>query len=136
MKPRPGVFASADEAVQLARRARAAGGVVVFTSGTFDLLHPTHVRHLEEAKRQGTLLIIGVTADRSVRVSKGPDRPVNAATERAEILLALGSVDAVVVLDAETPEQLIRMLEPDVRVASLDDEGDGELIERVRALRT
>jgi rfaE bifunctional protein nucleotidyltransferase chain/domain len=126
------MFASPNEAVQLARRTQAAGGVVVFTSGTFDLLHPGHVRHLEDAKRQGTLLMVGLNSDRSVRGSQGHP-PVNGARERAEILLALGSVDAVVVLDEGTAEQLIRVLKPDVEVPALDDE-NRELIERVRAL--
>jgi D-beta-D-heptose 7-phosphate kinase / D-beta-D-heptose 1-phosphate adenosyltransferase len=134
VKPQPAMFASPEEAAQLARRTQAAGGVVVFTSGAFDLLHPGHTRHLTAAKRQGTLLIVGLDSDRSVRLSTGPDRPVNSARERAEILLALDSVDAVVVVDDETPEQLIHVLQPDIRVNALDDEGDRALIERVRAL--
>jgi rfaE bifunctional protein nucleotidyltransferase chain/domain len=135
MKPRPAVFASPEEAVQLARRTQGVGGVVVFTSGAFDLLHPGHLRQLADAKRQGTLLIVGLHADGSVRASKGLGRPVNSARERAEILLALGNVDAVVVLDEERPEQLIGLLRPDVHVNALEEEGDDELIERVRALR-
>jgi rfaE bifunctional protein nucleotidyltransferase chain/domain len=136
MKPRPAVFASPEEAVQLARRTQAAGGVVVFTSGVFDLLHPGHIRHLSDARQQGTLLVVGLDSDRCVRMAKGTDRPVNTARERAELLLALDSVDAVVLVDESPPAELIRVLHPDVHVQPLEDEGDRELIERVRAHTT
>jgi rfaE bifunctional protein nucleotidyltransferase chain/domain len=108
------------EAIELARQARAAGRVVVFTNGVFDLLHPGHVRYLEHARTLGGLLIVGVNSDASVRANKGADRPITPAAERSEILEALRSVDAVVVFDEPTPHALIAALRPDVLVKGAD----------------
>ena len=65
-----------DDAVALAQQCRAAGRVVVFTNGVFDLLHPGHIRYLRAARREGDLLIVGTNSDRSVRSNKGPTRPI------------------------------------------------------------
>ncbi len=109
-----------DDVVAFAARLRAAGRVVVFTNGVFDLLHPGHVRYLQEARREGDALIVAVNSDRSVRASKGPVRPVVTEPERAEVLAALECVDAVLVFDQDTPEAVIRRLEPDVLVKGAD----------------
>jgi len=92
----------------------------VFTNGVFDLLHPGHVRYLQDARRLGDALIVGINSDRSVRVNKGPDRPITPADERAEVLLALASVDAVAVFDEETPDAIIKRVQPDVLVKGAD----------------
>ncbi|MBI3048892.1 MAG: D-glycero-beta-D-manno-heptose 1-phosphate adenylyltransferase [Acidobacteria bacterium] len=109
-----------DEAAAFANRVRAGGGKVVFTNGVFDLLHPGHVRYLQEARALGDALIVGVNSDRSVRAIKGPDRPVNAERERAEVLLALACVDAVTIFDEETPHAVISAVQPDVLVKGAD----------------
>ena len=96
------------------------GGTVVFTNGVFDLLHPGHARYLQEARRLGDALIIGINSDRSVRAIKGPTRPLNPEHERAEVLLSLSCVDAVVVFDEETPHNLIQTIQPDVLVKGAD----------------
>ena len=96
------------------------GGLVVFTNGVFDLLHPGHVRYLQEARRLGALLIVGVNADRSVRAIKEPGRPPNSEDERAEVLLSLECVDAVVVFDEDNPHALIEAIQPDVLVKGAD----------------
>jgi D-beta-D-heptose 7-phosphate kinase/D-beta-D-heptose 1-phosphate adenosyltransferase len=96
------------------------GGVVVFTNGVFDLLHPGHVRYLQDARRLGAVLIVGVNSDRSARAIKEPGRPLNPEDERAEVLLALECVDAVVVFDEETPHRLIEAIQPDVLVKGAD----------------
>ena len=101
-------------------RLRAAGKTVVFTNGVFDLLHPGHVRYLQQARRLGDALIVGVNSDRSVRANKGAGRPVNPEAERAEILAALACVDAVVVFDSETPHDIIAALQPDILVKGAD----------------
>jgi rfaE bifunctional protein nucleotidyltransferase chain/domain len=93
---------------------------VVFTNGVFDLLHPGHVRYLEEARRQGDALVVGVNSDRSVQAIKGPERPINPEQERAEVLAALACVDAVVIFDDETPQDVIARLQPDVLVKGAD----------------
>jgi len=99
---------------------RASGGVVVFTNGVFDLLHPGHVRYLRAARALGDALIVGVNSDRSVRANKGPSRPINPETERAELLSALSCVDLAVVFDEDTPHAIISRLQPDVLVKGAD----------------
>lgn len=110
----------AQSAVALATRVRERGGTVVFTNGVFDLLHPGHVRYLREAKALGDALIVGVNSDTSTRSIKGPERPINPEHERAELLLALASVDAVVIFDEETPHVIVSAVQPDVLVKGAD----------------
>jgi rfaE bifunctional protein nucleotidyltransferase chain/domain len=109
-----------DVAVDLVSKLRAAGRTVVFTNGVFDLLHPGHIRYLQQARGLGDALIVGVNSDRSVRSNKGPERPITPEAERAEVLLALACVDAVVVFDAPTPHDLIAAIQPDVLVKGAD----------------
>src|SRR3954453_14220338 len=99
-----------DEALAFTARRRAEDKTIVFTNGVFDLLHPGHVRYLQQARRLGDALIVGVNSDRSVRALKGPTRPITAEDERAELIAALACVDAAVVFDEETPWQLIAAL--------------------------
>jgi D-beta-D-heptose 7-phosphate kinase/D-beta-D-heptose 1-phosphate adenosyltransferase len=99
---------------------RAGGKTIVFTNGVFDLLHPGHVRYLQQARRLGDALVVGVNSDRSVRAIKGPQRPITPDTERAEIVAALACVDAAVVFDEETPHALIAAVQPDVLVKGAD----------------
>ena len=108
------------EAAAFAEEARHAGRRVVFTNGVFDILHPGHVRYLQQARSLGDLLIIGLNSDASVRRNKGPERPINPESERAEILEALECVDAVVVFDEETPAEIIRAIQPQVLVKGAD----------------
>jgi rfaE bifunctional protein nucleotidyltransferase chain/domain len=104
-----------------ARRAwKAAGKVVVFTNGCFDLLHPGHVALFEAARAQGDLLVVGLNSDRSVGALKGEGRPLIPAQERAETLAALEAVDRVVVYDEDTPREVIAALRPDVLVKGAD----------------
>ncbi len=108
------------EAQALVARLRAAAKIVVFTNGVFDLLHPGHVRYLQQARALGDALIVGVNSDRSARANKGPSRPVNPEEERAELVAALACVDGVVVFDDDTPQELIAALQPDVLVKGAD----------------
>jgi D-beta-D-heptose 7-phosphate kinase/D-beta-D-heptose 1-phosphate adenosyltransferase len=100
------------------------GRRVVFTNGCFDLLHPGHIRSLEQARALGDVLIVGLNSDLSVRQLKGEGRPVIPERERAEILAALESVDAVVIFDDLTPREVIARLLPDVLVKGGDWPGD------------
>jgi len=111
---------SIDRAARLAADVRARGGRVVFTNGVFDLIHPGHVRYLQDARRLGDALIVGVNSDRSVRANKGPGRPIIPEAERAEVLMALGCVDAVAIFDEETPAEIVRRIQPDVLVKGAD----------------
>jgi len=99
---------------------RARGRTIVFTNGVFDLLHPGHVHYLKDARALGDLLVVGLNADRSVRRNKGPERPVNPQEERAEVLAALDCVDAVVLFEEDTPDQIIKLVQPDVLVKGAD----------------
>jgi D-beta-D-heptose 7-phosphate kinase/D-beta-D-heptose 1-phosphate adenosyltransferase len=111
---------SRDAAVRLAEDLRAAGRLVVFTNGVFDLLHPGHVRYLQSARGLGDALIVGLNADASVRRNKGPSRPINSERERAELVAALACVDAVLLFDDDTPAAIIRSIQPDVLVKGAD----------------
>ena len=111
---------TADEAAALAERVRAGGGTVVFTNGVFDLIHPGHIRYLRGARALGHALIVGVNSDRSVRAIKGANRPVTPGLERAEVLLAFDSVDAVVIFDEDTPFSVVSTIRPDVLVKGAD----------------
>jgi rfaE bifunctional protein nucleotidyltransferase chain/domain len=109
-----------DEILELRARWQAEGKSVVFTNGCFDLLHPGHIRLLEQARSLGDVLILGLNSDASVRRSKGPSRPILGERERAELAGELAAVDAVVLFDEETPRDLIAALLPDVLVKGAD----------------
>ncbi len=107
-------------AAAFAEDLRRQGRKVVFTNGVFDLLHPGHVRYLQEARRLGDALIVAVNSDRSVRAIKGPSRPLNPEHERAEVIAALDAVDAVVIFDEDDPHAIISAIQPDVLVKGAD----------------
>jgi D-beta-D-heptose 7-phosphate kinase / D-beta-D-heptose 1-phosphate adenosyltransferase len=99
---------------------RASGETIVFTNGCFDLLHVGHITLLEDCHRFGSKLVLGLNADASVCRLKGPTRPIVAERERARVMAALASVDAVVLFEEDTPLELIRALKPDVLVKGGD----------------
>jgi rfaE bifunctional protein nucleotidyltransferase chain/domain len=93
---------------------------VVFTNGCFDILHVGHARYLKDAKALGDILVVGLNADASVSSIKGPDRPIQHQDDRGELLANLASVDYVVVFEEDTPERLIKDVQPDVLVKGGD----------------
>ncbi|WP_260738999.1 bifunctional D-glycero-beta-D-manno-heptose-7-phosphate kinase/D-glycero-beta-D-manno-heptose 1-phosphate adenylyltransferase HldE [Tunturiibacter lichenicola] len=99
---------------------RASGETIVFTNGCFDLLHVGHITLLEDCRRFGSKLVLGLNADASVCRLKGPTRPIVAETERARVMAALAAVDAVVLFEEDTPLELIRALKPNVLVKGGD----------------
>jgi D-beta-D-heptose 7-phosphate kinase/D-beta-D-heptose 1-phosphate adenosyltransferase len=105
------------------------GQGVVFTNGCFDLLHPGHLRTLEQARALGDVLIVAINSDASVRALKGPGRPVIPQDERAEILAALAAVDYVTIFDEATPRELIARVLPNVLVKG-GDWGANEIVGR------
>jgi D-glycero-beta-D-manno-heptose 1-phosphate adenylyltransferase len=96
------------------------GERIVFTNGTFDLLHLGHVDYLEKARNLGTRLVVGVNTDASVKSYKGEDRPLQDELSRARILASLQFVDMVVPFSESTPFLLISALVPDVLVKGSD----------------
>jgi rfaE bifunctional protein nucleotidyltransferase chain/domain len=115
---------SLEEAILRFGREKRNGRRIVFTNGCFDLLHPGHIGSLEQARALGDALIVGLNSDASVRQLKGAGRPVLGERERAEILVALECVDAVVIFDDLTPREVIARLLPDVLVKGGDWPGD------------
>jgi D-beta-D-heptose 7-phosphate kinase/D-beta-D-heptose 1-phosphate adenosyltransferase len=94
---------------------------LVFTNGCFELLHVGHVSYLDRARALGDALVVGVNTDASARrLGKGPGRPVVAEGDRALLVAALESVDAVCLFDEDTPLELIREIVPDVLVKGSD----------------
>ena len=96
------------------------GKTVVFTNGCYDLLHPGHIRLLEQARTLGDVLILALNSDASVQRFKGPSRPLLPERERAEIAGALEAVDAVTLFDEDTPRELIAEVLPDVLIKGAD----------------
>ncbi len=95
---------------------KASGQKIVFTNGCFDLLHPGHIHLLHQAKDLGDRLIVGLNSDASVRRIKGPDRPVLSEIDRASLLGSLQCVDMIVLFEEDTPDEVIRVLRPNVLV--------------------
>jgi len=102
------------------QRLKASRKKVVFTNGCFDLLHPGHTRYLCAARELGDHLVVAVNSDRSVRVIKGPKRPLLPEQVRAELLAALSCVDTVFIFDEDNPLSVIQQLLPDVLVKGGD----------------
>ncbi len=100
--------------------AREQGEQIVFTNGCFDILHAGHVGYLEQAKAQGDRLIVAINDDASVARLKGPTRPINTVDRRMAVLAGLEAVDWVVSFADDTPENLLRALQPDVLVKGGD----------------
>ena len=93
---------------------RASGKRLVVTNGCFDLLHLGHVTYLETARQKGDNLLVGVNSDRAVQELKGPERPVNQESDRASVVAALASVDAVCIFPGQTAAQFLKLAQPDV----------------------
>jgi D-beta-D-heptose 7-phosphate kinase/D-beta-D-heptose 1-phosphate adenosyltransferase len=121
--------------VPIIKRLKAEGAKIVFTNGCFDILHLGHVRYLKEAKKLGDILVVGLNSDSSVRKLKGKDRPYVSELERAEILASLECVDYVVIFSETRPDNLIKLIRPDIHVKG-GDYSVNELPERhlVRSL--
>lgn len=119
--PARGKILSLKALVHRLKPLQAAGRRIVFTNGCFDLMHAGHVKLLEQASRQGDILVVAANSDRSVKsLHKALGRPVNREQDRALVLAALACVDFVVIFDEPTPQRLIERLKPDVLVKGSD----------------
>jgi rfaE bifunctional protein nucleotidyltransferase chain/domain len=111
---------SADQAAAIANELRAKKRKLVFTNGCFDLLHVGHVRYLAAARALGDALLVAVNGDDSVRALKGDGRPINHATDRAEVVAALESVDHVVIFSDVRATALLEKVRPSIYVKGGD----------------
>jgi len=105
---------------EIAEKLRKEGKKIVFTNGCFDILHYGHAECLKKAKMLGDVLIVGINTDDSVRRIKGKERPINKLEHRMKVLDAIRYVDYVVPFNENTPENLIRIIKPDVHVKGSD----------------
>jgi len=114
---------SLQEITELSSELKIKGKKIVFTNGCFDIIHGGHIRYLEDAKKFGDILILGLNSDKSVRALKGKNRPINNQIDRAYILAALEVIDYVVIFDEETPYKLIKAIKPNTLVKGGDYKG-------------
>jgi rfaE bifunctional protein nucleotidyltransferase chain/domain len=115
-----GGFYNRDDLVEARAGWRRENKTVVFTNGCYDILHPGHVRLLEQARSLGDVLILALNTDASVARLKGPTRPLIGERERAEMAMALEAVDAVTFFDEDTPRELIAQVLPDILIKGAD----------------
>lgn len=115
-----GIFYSRDELAAARAAWKQEGKRVVFTNGCYDILHPGHIRLLEQARGLGDVLILALNSDASVARLKGPKRPLISESERAALAQQLEAVDAVTLFDEDTPRELISVILPDVLVKGAD----------------
>jgi rfaE bifunctional protein nucleotidyltransferase chain/domain len=111
---------STEQAAAIANELRANGRKLVFTNGCFDLLHVGHVRYLAAARELGDALLVAINRDESVRALKGDGRPINRATDRAEVVAALECVDHVVIFDEVRATALLEEIRPAIYVKGGD----------------
>ena len=109
-----------EAAIEKCGRIKRLGKRVVFTNGCFDILHPGHIRYLYSAKELGDFLVVALNSDHSVRIIKGPKRPILGEQARAELLAALECVDLILIFDEDNPLRVISDLLPDILVKGGD----------------
>lgn len=112
-----------EDMVNIMSSLRTQGKSVVFTNGCFDIIHSGHIFSLQESKNYGDVLVVGLNSDASVKLLKGEHRPINSQRSRAVTLAGLSAVDYVVIFNDETPEELVRLIRPDVLTKGKDYEG-------------
>ena len=109
-----------NQIVEIASKLKSHNKKIVTTNGVFDILHLGHVNYLEEAKKLGDVLIVGINSDASVRQIKGPKRPINSEECRAGILAGLASVDYVFIFDDSNPSSWIEKIKPNIHAKASD----------------
>jgi len=106
-------------------QAKQRGEKIVFTNGCFDILHAGHVQYLQQARAQGDRLVLAINSDESVTKLKGQGRPINTASRRLAVLAGLESIDWVTCFEGDTPEVLLREIQPDILVKGGDYDKKG-----------
>ena len=115
-----GVFYTREDLVRERQHWKQTRKTVVFTNGCYDILHPGHIRLLEQARSLGDILILALNTDASVERLKGPSRPLIRESDRAELACGLEAVDAVTLFDEDTPTELIAAVLPDILIKGAD----------------
>ena len=105
---------------RITSRLKFQGKTIVFTNGCFDLLHYGHVKYLQDAKKKGDVLVVGINSDASVKRIKGKKRPVVNERDRLRLIASLESVDYVVLFKEDTPLKIIKFIKPDVLIKGAD----------------
>jgi rfaE bifunctional protein nucleotidyltransferase chain/domain len=118
------VILTEPELAESLERERAAGKTIAWANGVFDVLHVGHIRYLQDAAKVADVLVVGVNGDASVRMLKGPDRPLMPQNERAEIIDAIRGVTYVTIFDEKSPARLLQTLKPDFQCKGTDYTAD------------
>ena len=108
------------ELIKIVQTLKSKNKKIITTNGVFDILHLGHVKYLEEAKKMGDVLIVGVNTDKSVKQNKGDKRPINDEKSRTSVLAALESVDYVFLFDEKDPRSWLDKLKPNIHVKAGD----------------
>ena len=109
-----------EETKMIISKLKIEGKKIVFTNGCFDIIHPGHIRYLHAAKKLGDFLVVAINSDTSVRRIKGKGRPILDERSRSEIIASISCVDSVLIFSEDTPENVIRVLIPDILVKGGD----------------
>jgi len=123
----PSKLKTQEEISQISEKLKFQSKTIVTTNGSFDIIHPAHIRLLEKAKNEGDILIVLVNSDSSIKRFKGLKRPIQNEKDRATMLSALQSVDYIVIFDEDTPLNLLEKIQPDIHV-----KGGSFLTERIK----
>ena len=115
-----GELVSQEQIIEIVRKGQQDGKTFAATNGCFDILHVGHVRYLKKTKSLADYSIVMLNSDKSVKLIKGEDRPINCEEDRAEILNALSSVDYVVLFDERSPANLLEAIKPDIYTKGAD----------------
>ena len=115
-----GRLVSQKEIIEIVRKGQAEGTTFVATNGCFDILHVGHVRYLQKTKALADYSIVMLNSDKSVKMIKGDDRPINNEQDRAELLSALSCVDYVVLFEEKSPAALLEAIKPDIYTKGAD----------------
>ena len=115
-----GRLVSQKEIIEIVRKGQAEGKTFVATNGCFDILHVGHVRYLQKTKALADYSIVMLNSDKSVKMIKGEDRPINNEQDRAELLSALSCVDYVVLFEEKSPAALLEAIKPDIYTKGAD----------------
>ena len=115
-----GRLVSQKEIIDIVRQGQAEGRTYAATNGCFDILHVGHVRYLQKTKSLADFSIVMLNSDKSVKMIKGDDRPINNEQDRAELLSALSCVDYVVLFEEKSPAKLLENIKPDIYTKGAD----------------